>query len=1057
MSSVITLGKVKLVYRGNYSSSTTYSAGDIVNLVSDDDVGTTKLFIYKNNTPKTGSHPYLNVITGTIASLGARTNSVTITLTNNPGGNFDYYVIPNLTYFYSKYFTGDTKVTGKTYVSSTRVTLRLSNYSNNIATITNSTATIGTRRIGNRHDRAFNTVDWDLYSESSRFRGEFSTTVNYDVGDIVTKNNQSYICIAPVGYGGGTVGPSSITPTVDPEYDYLGCWDNYLTGSTLKHQRAIGFPNRNPFNWKGHPFIAPPTWGNTGIGSYYQGGIPWTLQSNFKDNPNAWRWNMGTHAKDESANSLLVIDGEGRSLSVGGLSNNTNDGCNAGGSSNSFGIASEGDSPANNGYWTNDSSAYGNEVFDVNNLSRPRNFPRIIQYIKTSDNRIYLLSNGTVAVSGRMSSLASHGHSNEYPTNTALEIPRSSFKNRSIVKVSCSCNDPRSNAYSWAMALDEYGEVWMWGDNSGGQLGFANEQINRKETLEGLVIASGGMGGHEYDSSGGGNRKLYSPQPLPCQFAFAGARIVDIWCGLYSAYALDEFGWLWSWGYNDRGQLGYPTNSGFRSIDRSQAPRKITSPLGYTWTGSALGGTITQTGNITTNSAGLTYTKTGATNNSWDDAQVYSSVGYASSVAVSAQCNSTTTRVMFGLSSTPTTNTSFTSIDFAWYFDGGGGGNCNIYEKGTNAPPAQLYPYTPNTVLSIVYDDDEGYVNYYYDYDGDGKYVQLMRRVLKTAVGGNTRTTPLYFDSSFYNINSNLTNIQITDTINQNTWNTFGGIQKFGTMHSNTSTFVDTIGILDGQGNMWTTGYNSNGETGDGTVTDNNNTSSLRRRKFGSSGIAGNINNFWMVNYAMYLSVRSSVSTHNDIWGVGYNNYYQLTTGNTTSQTTPVRIRGSMSRTDNGIISSQLQDIVAIVSGGSLENTNEQTVLLALDINGYVYASGFDSDGASGAIADGADNVLVSNNSSKMQQFGSNSISWVRVYMPNIQQGNCIDIFSTGFFSNYDAVPNSRAFSHSAFLMSDGALLTCGSNVLGTLNFGYFPTQGQSMRTPVYNLSLPGN
>jgi alpha-tubulin suppressor-like RCC1 family protein len=1052
MASVITLEKVKLVYKGNYSSSTTYSAGDIVNLVSDDSAQTTKLFIYKNNTPKTGSHPYLNVITGTVASLGARTNSVTITLTNNPGGNFDYYVTPDLTYFYSKYFTGDTRVRSKTYVSSTRVTLTLSNYSNNITTITNSTATIGTRRIGNRYDRAFNTVDWDVYSESSRFRGQFSTTSNYDVGDIVAKNNQSYICIAPVGYGGGTVGPSSTTPTVDPEYDYLGCWDNYLTGSTLKHQRAIGFPNKNPFNWKGHPFISPPTWGNTGIGSYYQGGIPWTLQSNFKDNPNAWRWSMGTHAKDESYGSLFVIDGEGRSLSVGGLSNNGIYGSNAGGSSNSFGLASEGDSPANNSYWTNDSSAYGNELFDLNNLTRPRNFPRIVQYIKTPDNRIYLLSNGTVAVSGRMASLASHGQNADYSTNTALEIPRSSFKNRSIVKVSCSSNQFATDAYSWAMALDEYGEVWTWGENGVGQLGFANEQINRKETLEGLV--AGSMGGHEYDVSGGGNRTLYAPQPLPCQFAFAGARIVDIWCGLYSAYALDEFGWLWSWGYNQKGQLGYPTNSGFRAIDRSQAPRKITSPLGYTWTGAALGGTITQTATITTISTGLTYTKTGATNNSWD-AQVYSSVGYASSVAVSARCNSTTTRAMFGLNS-DTTDVSYGSIDFAWYFDGGGGTVCNIYENGTNVPPAQLYPYTTNTVLSIVYDDDEGYVNYYYDYDGDGKYVQLMRRVLKTDVGGNLRATPLYFDSSFYNTNSNLTNIQITDTINQNTWNTFGGIQKFGTMHSNTSTSVDTIALLDGQGNVWTTGYNPNGETSDGTTTDNNNTSSLRKRKFGSSGIAGNINNFWMVNYAIYFSVRSSASTHNDIWGVGYNNYYQLTTGNTTSQTTPVQIKGSMSRTDNGVSSSQLQDIVTIVSGGSQENVNQNTVILGLDINGYVYASGFDRDGASGAIADGADNVAVSNNASKMQQFGGNSNSWVRLYMPNTQQGSCIDIFSTGCYLDYDGV-NSTTYSHSAFLMSDGALLTCGSNVFGSRNYGYFPGQGQSMRTPVYSLSLPGN
>ena len=32
---------------------------------------------------------------------------------------------------------------------------------------------------------------------------------------------------------------------------------------------------------------------------------------------------------------------------------------------------------------------------------------------------------------------------------------------------------------------------------------------------------------------------------------------------------------LWSWGYNTRGNLGYPTNSGFGDSDRSYQPQKI--------------------------------------------------------------------------------------------------------------------------------------------------------------------------------------------------------------------------------------------------------------------------------------------------------------------------------------------------------------------------------------------------------------------------------------------------------------------------------------------------
>ena len=1048
MSSVITLGKVKLIYKGNYSSSTTYSAGDIVNLVSEDGTATTKLFIYKNIEPKIGSYPYLKVITGTVSSLGISTNIVTVTLNDNPGGDFNYYVVPNASYFYSKYFTGDTRIAAKTFVSSTQVSLTLSNYSLNTSTISNDIITIGTRRVGNRYDRAFNTIDWNVYSESSRFRGVFSTTTNYDVGDIITKNSQSYICVSPVGYGTGTVGPSSITPTVDPEYDYVGAWDEYIAGERHKYQKIMAFPNTNPFDWKGHPFISPPTWGNTGIGSYYQGGIPWRLQSNFTSSPHAWRWNSGTPRRGEGYLTTMAIDGEGRPLTHGGLAADTNYGQHPGGASYPFGLASESDSFANNSYWTNDSPAYGNQTFDLNSLTRPKNVPKVIQFLKGWNNRLYLLSNGTVGVAGRMTALASHGQANDYPTNTALEIPRSSFKNRSIVKIAMSDNQPTNDAYSWAMALDEYGEVWMWGQNSAGQLGFANEQVNPKETYEGLTLGS--LGGHEYDATGGGNRKLYAPEPLPCQAAFAGARIIDIWCGLYSAYALDEFGYLWSWGYNNYGQLGYPTNSGFRSTDRSQAPRRITSPLGYTWPGAALGGTVTVTaGNITTNSPGLTYTKT-AGGAAWNS-QVYSSVGYSGPVAVSAKTNSTTTGVMFGLNSDPTTDASYASIDFAWYFDTPG--TCNIYENGSNTAPAQLYPYTTNTILSIVYDSNEGYVNYYYDYDGDGKYVQLMRRVLKTSVGSNSFTTTLYFDSSFYNTNSNLTNVQISGVVTQKTWNDYGGIQKFASMHSNTSAAQDTIGVLDGQGYMWMCGLNGNGEGGDATLTNDNNTSSLRRRKFGATGISGSINNFWLTAYASFFSVANGANnTHNDTWATGYNLNYQLTTGNTTSQSTPVKLWGAGLRNNAGT-NTTLQDIVTIVSGGGYTQQSNNNVFLGLDINGYVYAAGFDKDGGSGSTGDTTDSQAVTNNVSKMQQFGSNQYGWVRVYMPNTQQGNCIDLQSIGWYGTFSGA-SVTTFSHSAFLMSDGSMLTCGSNLVGTRSFGYFPNQGQSMRTPVYAAGL---
>ena len=1062
MASTITFAKSKLVYKGDYSVSTSYSAGDIVNFVSDSGSSTTKLFMFKNSTNKTGSNPILRTITGTISSLAARTNSVTITLSNNPGGNHDYYVVPTLSYFYSKYFPGDTKITSKTYVSSTQVTLTLSNYSTNTSTITNDIATIGTRRVGNRYDRAFNTVDWDIYSESSVFRGAFSNTGNYDVGDIVTKNNHAYICVSPVGYGTGSVGPSSTSPTPDPEYDYLGVWNNYSGGEKQQHQRIIGFPNRNPFDWKGHPFITPPTTGGTtssGVSSTYQGGIPWTWQSRFKDNQNAWRWNGNLGAKTELFGiNLNVIDGEGRPLTLGTY--NGEHAVGPGGSANSYAILTEGDSFSNNGFFTNDSPAPGGQVWNQNVNYRPKNKPHAMQMLRSADNRMYLLSNGTIAAAGRTLSIGLFANATDTSTNAAVEIPRSTFGNRSIVKIASASNYGTNDGYQWSMALDEYGELWVWGNNGVGQLGLANEIINPKETNEG--VSTLGIG-HEYASN---DAKHYSPYKLPSTTAFGGARIVDMCCGLYSTYALDENGYLWSWGYNNYGQLGYSTNTGFNSTDRSRAPRKITSPLGYTWSGSGLTNVTSTPTNITVNSAGLTYTKTAGGASAWDS-QVYSTTGFTGSVAVSAKTNSTTTSTMFGLNSDPSLDASYTSLDFSWYLNAG---TANIYESNSaiTLNPAG-FAYTVNTIFSIVFDANEGYVNYYIDVDGDGLYVQLVRRVLKTASGGNSQSTALYFDSSFININSNLTNIQITSSITQRTWNTYGGVQKFSASRPRTGATGDVFVVLDGLGYIWNCGAGGLGQLGDGTTTNGDNTSALRRRKFGSTGISGNINNFWNVGTNTFFSVLANTlpnfsatsSIHNLIYGVGYNGNYQLTTNSTTNQSTPNLINGCTLRTDisldgtGGLPSTNryMWDVCHFsVGGANYATSTDNQCIIALDIYGYCTAGGYDYNGASAALADGTNTQNVTENNSKMQHTGSNPNSnWVRCYMPNTQHGNIIDVYLVG-------TSQGANFSLSSFLSSSGDVLSAGTNnvtvSVTAYNQNIWPSQGAGIRVPQYHQGL---
>ena len=145
------------------------------------------------------------------------------------------------------------------------------------------------------------------------------------------------------------------------------------------------------------------------------------------------------------------------------------------------------------------------------------------------------------------------------------------------------------------------------------------------------------------------------------------------------------------------------------------------------------------TGGVTSPSAG-TYTKSSGSNTAWDG-QVYSSEGYIKNVYCSAKASQTTGFVMFGLNSDPSTDGNYTSLDYAWFFDQNG--VLTIYESG--ALVNSYGTYTTSTVLAITYDG----TNIRYWKDG------VLQRTVARATGN-----PLYFDSSFYNLNASINSVQ---------------------------------------------------------------------------------------------------------------------------------------------------------------------------------------------------------------------------------------------------------------------------------------------------------
>ncbi|WP_124553492.1 LysM peptidoglycan-binding domain-containing protein [Methylophilus methylotrophus] len=124
--------------------------------------------------------------------------------------------------------------------------------------------------------------------------------------------------------------------------------------------------------------------------------------------------------------------------------------------------------------------------------------------------------------------------------------------------------------------------------------------------------------------------------------------------------------------------------------------------------------------------------KTGGSNGVWDSA-VSSSLGYTGSAYVSARAGQTNLYGMIGLSTSPMTNASYTSINYAWY--PAADGNLYIYEGETQV--GQFGAYTPADVLSINY---------------EGTTVKYLKNgtVMRTVNTTSGRT--FYMDSSFHNI-----------------------------------------------------------------------------------------------------------------------------------------------------------------------------------------------------------------------------------------------------------------------------------------------------------------
>lgn len=178
--------------------------------------------------------------------------------------------------------------------------------------------------------------------------------------------------------------------------------------------------------------------------------------------------------------------------------------------------------------------------------------------------------------------------------------------------------------------------------------------------------------------------------------------------------------------------------------------------------------------NVAASSVG-TFTKVSGTQNSWDS-QVCSNQGYVTNVFVKFSAGQTNTHIMAGLNSDPFADSSYASLDYSIYLNVG---TVYIYESGSSI--ASFGTYTTNDIFTVHYD---GITVRYYQNN------TLLRTVARTL-----STTPLYFDTSFYELNSSITRVGF----GSNGYNNANALNGLVSANGNTA---NTIVSRDGSGNF---------------------------------------------------------------------------------------------------------------------------------------------------------------------------------------------------------------------------------------------------------------
>jgi alpha-tubulin suppressor-like RCC1 family protein len=359
-----------------------------------------------------------------------------------------------------------------------------------------------------------NVTYWELMSATMNDQGTWNSSTTYATGDVVLVDNGFFANTtssrnwANTGQSGQLfmantyICTTAHTNQIPPNSTY---WSLLSQGNSKNHKAYLWAPNMGIVPAGFYPGNSSPGWANTSSvnarfgDSYYDGGLGWCGDGQSSSRP-GW------------------ITRNGTVLTWGQTTNG----------SNGFG-------DNNNQAALNELSFPFNEYFDGSLPTPDGDLPKCIQWIRAWASDIVLFNNGEVYCWGygaNAGNASGNNNSINYPVRAGNNNNTQVLRGKKAIRIASTTWGPvtQANISPANYALMSDGTLWSWGYNAYGQLGLP------------------------------GNTTVQNvPQQITTSSIIAGTSVVDIWAGggdQGSLYILDNLGNMYACGRNDVGQLG---------------------------------------------------------------------------------------------------------------------------------------------------------------------------------------------------------------------------------------------------------------------------------------------------------------------------------------------------------------------------------------------------------------------------------------------------------------------------------------------------------------------